>query len=730
MNEVEIQFKNCYGIKQLDYTFDFSEKNGYLIYAPNGTMKTSFARSFQDISNGLIPKDKIYLDRISSCEIKADAEIINKDNILVVESYNENLSTEKVSTLMVNNKLKKEYDDIHIELNAQIEALLKKLIPVSGIKKIDEVEKLIKEIFENNSNIFNVIQEIIDTKKLDTITPVEGLKYSDMFNSKTEAVLENIDVQKAIIEYMAKYDELISQSNIYSKGIFNHNNAENIEKNLKENKFFKASHTLVMNGQNINSDSQLVSILKEEKEKVLTDPKLMAKFDGLDKLLTKNNEVRILRQILEQNNEIIPELVDLHAFKQKLWLSYLKQQQEDVEHLAQLYSVNKLRLKEIIDKAKAQQTDWYRVVEIFNYRFNVPFSISIDNQEEVILKESTAVLSFEYREGGEVKKVDRSQLLNVLSNGEKRALYILNVIFEIEARLKEDAETLLIIDDIADSFDYKNKYAIIEYLNDILEGNKFKMIILTHNFDFYRTVGSRLDIPRAHCLMTIKSERDIELQQGGYLKDVFNVWKKRLDKDNKLLIASIPFVRNMVEYIEEENSPNYLKLTGILHVKGSSIDITVKKLEEIYNEVWKVPKNFKAENKERTVLEIIDEEAEKICKMTIRQMNLENKIVLSIAIRIEAERFMLSKINDISVIGKITSNQTGELFRIYKQRFAEEKDIIRIISQVNLMTPENIHMNSFMYEPLLDMDEVHLISLYEKLKALNFEIIQEQEDIG
>lgn len=55
-------------------------------------------------------------------------------------------------------------------------------------------------------------------------------------------------------------------------------------------------------------------------------------------------------------------------------------------------------------------------------------------------------------------------LLNVLSQGEKRALYILNIIFEIEARKELDQKTILIIDDIADSFDYKNKYAIIEYL--------------------------------------------------------------------------------------------------------------------------------------------------------------------------------------------------------------------------------------------------------------------------
>lgn len=74
-----------------------------------------------------------------------------------------------------------------------------------------------------------------------------------------------------------------------------------------------------------------------------------------------------------------------------------------------------------------------------------------------------------------------------LSQGEKKALYILNIIFEIEVRRHARSETLFVVDDIADSFDYKNKYAIIQYLQDVSEDPLFRQIILTHNFDFFRT---------------------------------------------------------------------------------------------------------------------------------------------------------------------------------------------------------------------------------------------------
>ena len=42
----------------------------------------------------------------------------------------------------------------------------------------------------------------------------------------------------------------------------------------------------------------------------------------------------------------------------------------------------------------------------------------------------------------------------------------------------------------------------------------------------------------------------------------------------------------------------------------------------------------------------------------------------------------------------------------------------KIMSEVNLMTPENIHLNSFMYEPILDMDIVELLRLYNQVKIL------------
>lgn len=52
------------------------------------------------------------------------------------------------------------------------------------------------------------------------------------------------------------------------------------------------------------------------------------------------------------------------------------------------------------------------------------------------------------------------------------------------------------------------------------------------------------------------------------------------------------------------------------------------------------------------------------------------------------------------------------MIKKYRELFPNETESIEILEQVNLMTPENIHLNSFMYEPILDMSDEYLKSLY------------------
>ena len=150
----------------------------------------------------------------------------------------------------------------------------------------------------------------------------------------------------------------------------------------------------------------------------------------------------------------------------------------------------------------------------------------------MLYKNEVQTIGFIFKDQDDEVNTDRETLLKVLSSGEKRALYLLNIIFEVEARKKISQKTIFVIDDIADSFDYKNKYAIIEYLLDISEEGIFYEIILTHNFDFFRTIEARL-VDYSHCHMIRKSDEQIELIDASYIKGPFNDWKQNIHKDNK-----------------------------------------------------------------------------------------------------------------------------------------------------------------------------------------------------
>ena len=63
----------------------------------------------------------------------------------------------------------------------------------------------------------------------------------------------------------------------------------------------------------------------------------------------------------------------------------------------------------------------------------------------------------------------------------------------------------------------------------------------------------------------------------------------------------------------------------------------------------------------------------------------------------------------------ITHNQTRELFNQFMIKFPSDRNSEKLLSRVLMMTPEAIHLNSFMYEPLIDLSDHHLKSLYRDI---------------
>lgn len=467
----------------------------------------------------------------------------------------------------------------------------------------------------------------------------------------------------------------------------------------------------------ITSQKQLEELISKEKASILKDQDLRKKFADIEKLITKNANVRECAAYLAEHEEILPKLANVESFREEIWKSYFKARIQFYEDVINKYQDAEKRRKEIEQEASKQRTDWETVIEIFNHRFFVPFKLTAKNRVSVILgQEPMLTLGFTFEDGADKASVEKAALMQVLSSGEKKALYVLNIIFEVEARKKAKQETLFVVDDIADSFDYKNKYAIIQYLKDIEEVPHFNQIILTHNFDFFRTIESRV-VDYSRCLMTFKTSTGLTLTQAEGIQNVFvNDWKPKFFKDPKKRIASIPFIRNLIEYTKGKKAPEFTKLTSLLHWKDDTSSITQEELDKIYNSVFGA--NEMSANGKKSVIDIIRHEAGE-CLKAGEGINFENKIVLSIAVRIAAEQFMVRKINDAAFVSAIDSNQTIRLLTKFKDLFSNEVGATETIQGVVLMTPENIHLNSFMYEPILDMSDEHLRTLYKDVLALN-----------
>lgn len=720
MEKVKLDLKNCYGIKALKKDFDFSKGPAYAIYAPNGVMKSSLAQTFLDAGSGAKSVDRIFPTRPTSRKITDEkGQDIEGESVLVVLQYDPEFGpTAKTATLLVDAKLRAEYTQLHVAIEEAKAALLVALREQSGSKR--DFEQEIASAFTSGDDFEVAVTRIRTELQNQKDTPFADVDYDVVFEDKVLKALDTKNLKNAVEDYIRRYNELLAGSTYFKKGTFDYYNAGQIAKSLADNGFFEAMHTVNLKAKGgvleINTQKELEAVIAAEKEAIIKDKELRKNFDAVAKQLERNAELREFCRYLQDHEALLSRMTNPAKFKEDTIKSYLKVKEGLYLALMEKYDQAAKRKKEIQEEARKQRTQWEEVIAIFNERFYVPFKLEARNRIEVILGDEEIIdLDFIYVDGKDTVTVDKPSLLKVLSTGERKALYVLNVIFEVQRRKKAAIETLVVVDDLADSFDYQNKYAIIQYLKDISEDGLFKLIVMTHNFDFFRTLESRF-VGYAQCLMAFKAPAGLSLVQATGIKNVFaNDWKKHFFTAPRKKIASIPFLRNLVEMTTGESDPHYVTLTSMLHWRGDTPSITIGQLDAIYNALCKTTGSSPDPGK--AVCDLIAEEA-KACLSGAPGFNLENKIALAIGIRMAAEHYMIDKIKDTAFVANISSSQTQALLAKFKEKFPGEGATIGVLDRVALMTPENIHVNSFMYEPIVDMSDEHLKRLYTDVMAL------------
>lgn len=465
-----------------------------------------------------------------------------------------------------------------------------------------------------------------------------------------------------------------------------------------------------------------------EIKKVEDDKELQISLTAILEKLDGNAELRAFKECIKDNIAILRELQDYDTFRKKVLLGYFSESETDrlFNELYILYSSKKGELIEIIKEAQAEQARWKNIVDLFNARFYVPFKVQIDNQKDIILRQQTPKLTFIYCNptGKEIEQ-SRDEILKILSKGEMRTFFILQMLFEIETRKDRPDESLIVLDDISNSFDYQNKFAIIEYINDISNNNsnKFKVVLLTHNFDFYRNATQRLRIKK-FLMATKEADGKIALHRDSYIM--------RTPLENEIrntstcnFISMIPFTRNIVEYIEgsdfdsgigQENN-DFMILTNCLHLMDKTLLLTDSDIDAVIRRHIKNHKYGYTPTGSK-IIDLIYNEAQTIVNSSNpEEFQIENKVVLSIAIRLKAETYMKSQ---LLLVGETESslksgeNQTTKWISKMNEKIPTNPNL-KILERVNMMTPECIRINSFMYESLIDMSIRHLVLLYKDI---------------
>jgi hypothetical protein len=726
LKKLSVSLQHCYGIQRLDHVFEFGPLGACAVYAPNGSMKTSLARTFGDIAEGKDSGDLIFPDKVNKRVILDEASRpIAREEILVVGPPNSEMSpTEKTATLLVNAKLRKAFEALQRGIDESKGIVSKGLKERSGSKRDMAVEFAVA--FTSDPKKFETaigyISKEMTKEPAETHKLLSSVPYEVVFNERVLTVLATEDFKTAIKEYVERHSELLANSMYFKRNVFNYYNAETIAKNLAKNGFFDARHSVNLNAATpklITTLAELEEIIRIERDQITKDPSLKKKFAALGKQLDANDALREFASYISDNPELLHRLENIESLRQDVLIAYMRCNVEAYNDLASKYEAASAEKADIAAAAEKEETLWERMILEFNARFIVPFKLQATNKPQVVSgSDRLLVLEFIFEgPGGDKAKVGETALMRALSTGEKKAWYVLNLLFEVEARRIAGQKTLLVVDDIADSFDYRNKYAIIQYLADIGEYPDFRQLILTHNFDFFRTVHARQLANYENCYMAFRTPGGIDLRQAEGFQNVFvRKWKANFFKEPMQRIACIPFMRNLVEFTRGDDNDEYVALTSLLHWRRDSGSISESDLDKVYDKVCGTSGTWPAAD--NSVVDSIFHQAND-CLAAEQGINFENKIVLSIAIRLAAEMHMQRQINDQAFVDAIKDRQTSALLKKYETLFSDRIADLRVLRKVMLMTPENIHLNSFMYEPILDMSDEHLRELYRESRHLD-----------
>lgn len=746
MKSIQIEIKNGYGIVNFKHDFDYEDgKNGsychfYGLYAQNGTMKSSFAKTLSNYSKGEAVADEIY--QVSgSCTVLG----IDPENILSYSSYDGRVYlSDNAAYLVANQEAKEVYAEASKDVIEAFNKLKSKISEVTKTKDGGD-EAIIEDYyrrFVTKEEVASITLPAVITLLKANLPEIKKGKIQfcdvslNVFNSSNFKKFITKEKYRGLFDRLVKaYDEMCASPTYYREG-FDSSSAHTLIKALEKSKYFNAKHEVVLRDsedkrtKNINNKEEMESYLKTDFDRIIeADPGIEKPLNQLiaDFSFGTNGEAR---RIIEDKSrrDILLFMGDEDRFYKNMWFGYLSGCVEEIENLLKVNDESKSKIEEALKKADDADTEWQDVKDVFNDRFSsLPYRIDIVNKKDTIVEDLVPpVFEFKFRNPRNPnmpyrERPDNSGQLSVLgrvlSNGERKALYLLNIICDVKKKLKDGADTLLVLDDVVESFDYRNKYAFFEYLQELASQNSQLYIIsLTHNFDFFRLVYEKLyPKNKEQFRLVISDEKNNLSAEEMFDPRVFGNYKKDAATDKSAWVTMIPFARNIVEFQHGKSHDDYKELTKALHTINN--DVTIEDIQQYLQSIISVANT--PFDKSLNIYKAIIMHAKKVTTTTSDGFSLKDNLVLAIGTRLCIERYIINKISEEDYRNAVSRERdlTRKLLILYSNNCSDpnKPTYLKMFNKAAAIVDGAIHINSFMYEPLVDIGTWEMKKMFNEI---------------
>lgn len=561
---------------------DFQNHNNVILYAPNGTGKTTFA-------NILRGDDNCELNIQIDDEHIDSKEAINKRIHVISDQISrhviEGATDEYIlgENIALERKKKAEYERELEQFIENIQNLLKNEFGITkttacfyNIISDDTFKEIIKTLAKKGAKITDInIPEMFGCFKIlqnqDTST-FDEQKLNFLKNDLSDKIKDSLT--ETIINF--KIEKLVKNENV-----------KIIDENLDSipilQKYKHINRCIVCETENIEPENliklktkkeETVKAALNEKEKDLLE-RITKKLQGDDPFSIRT----IIFNLIETEDLTVFDQLkkELELYKTGLYKSLCNR----VKELFEKSSLEKL-YKEYSDmlskKLELKAEDELLIKDIIANNIGKEVELIRDSEKNIIIKLNN-------------KSILGTELVNLeLSTGETN---FLSLSFEL-LKAKHVSQDIVLIDDPISSFDsiYKNKivYCILKILD------KKSKILLTHNLDMVRLLDCQLtncfnlyllSNDDAYGFISVEKEEKELLLYFDKLLDLLRsneIETEIIDKRNYIL-SLVPFMRALIKIlgVKEPGIGYKQKLTNIMHGYSNEIEDLIPIYNFIFN---------------------------------------------------------------------------------------------------------------------------------------------------